>query len=97
MIANSSISILWLPLIVLLSAYAGYFFRSAQIAKARKRIIYLENEMLSNHAEILKLQQQIVLSEKENNQSQKSKVVLMKDAQPEENPDVTQIKSIKNK
>ena len=99
MIAQTSISLLWLPLIILVSAYAGYIFRSAQLAKARKRILSLENEMLSNHAEILKLQQELVQIEKENNLSTKSRVVLMKDkdAQPEENPDAAQKKSIKNK
>ena len=99
MIAHLSISILWLPLIILVSAYAGYFFRSAQLAKARKRILSLENEMLGNHAEILKLQQEIVQIEKDNNLSTKSRVVLMKDkdVHPEENPDAAQKKSINNK
>lgn len=85
MIANSSISILWLPFIVLIAAFVGFLFRSAQIAKSKKRIVYLENEMLRNHAEILKLQQDIVEYEKNNGAAYKSRVVPMKDSQSDEN------------
>ena len=37
---------------------AGYFLRSHQLNKLRKKIIELEKEMLSNHADILGLQRQ---------------------------------------
>jgi hypothetical protein len=94
MIANSSISILWLPLIVLLAVFAGFFFRSSQIAKSKKRIIYLENEMLRNHAEILKLQQEIVENEKKNGLAPKSRVVPMKESQADENSEAIQKKKL---
>jgi cell division protein FtsB len=85
MIANLSISILWLPAIIIIAAYMGFYFRSSQIAKSRKRIIYLENEMLRNHAEILKLQQEIAINERANDSLYKSRVVPMKDPQPDIN------------
>ncbi len=36
----------------------GFFLRGRQLTKSRKRIIELEKEMLSNHAEILELQKE---------------------------------------
>ena len=98
MLANSTISIFWLPLIVLMSALAGFFLRRAQLYKSKKRIIYLENEMLSNHAEILKLQQELVMMEKNSALPHKSRVVPMKDSQQEgntENPETSPLKKIK--
>jgi Tfp pilus assembly protein PilN len=94
MIANLSISILWLPLIVLLAAFAGFLFRSSQIAKSKKRIIYLENEMLRNHAEILKLQQEMIENERNNVLAHKSRVVPMKESPPDENSEAVQKKKL---
>ncbi len=94
MIANLSISILWLPVIILIAAFAGFSFRSAQIIKSKKRIIYLENEMLRNHAEILKLQQELVEMEKTNGLTHKSRVVPMKDSQQEDNTEAGQKKKL---
>lgn len=37
----------------------GFFIRSAAIAKHKKRVISLEDEMLSNHSRILDLEKQI--------------------------------------
>lgn len=37
----------------------GYLFKSGVIAKHKKRILSLENEMLSNHSRILELEKQI--------------------------------------
>lgn len=37
----------------------GMFFRTRQLRKKVLRIYELENEMISNHAEILRLQQEI--------------------------------------
>jgi|GEM_PF-1550940 len=84
MIANLSISILWLPLIFLISACGGFFFRSAQIKKAKKRVLNLESEMLNNHAEILKLQHEIARMEKTSDLTYKSRVVPMKDSQSDD-------------
>jgi hypothetical protein len=36
----------------------GFIFRSGQIGSLRRKIIELENEMLSNHSEILELQKE---------------------------------------
>jgi len=72
------INVLWLPLIVLCSALAGYIFRSQQILKAKKQVSSLEREMLNNHAEILTLQQEIVKLQSKNS-TPKSLVVNMKE------------------
>jgi predicted RNase H-like nuclease (RuvC/YqgF family) len=92
MITNLSISVLWLPVITLISAYAGFYFRSSQIKKSKKRILYLENEMLQNHAEILKLQQELVETEKIYGLGHKSRVVPMKDSQADGNSEAGQKK-----
>jgi hypothetical protein len=44
---------------MLLVAFAvGFMFRSAQIKSYRRKVLDLEKEMLSNHAEILELQKE---------------------------------------
>lgn len=45
--------------IILGSAVIGYVFRSRQIKSARKKILALEKEMLTSHAQILALQGKI--------------------------------------
>ena len=94
MIANLFISILWLPVIILIAAFVGFSFRSAQITKSKKRIIYLENEMLRNHAEILKLQQELVEMENANGLTHKSRVVPMKDPQQDDSSEAGQKKKL---
>lgn len=37
----------------------GYFVKSGVIAKHKKRVLSLENEMLSNHSRILELEKKI--------------------------------------
>lgn len=51
------IHVLWIPVIIILSVLAGMLFRKVQLKKARNQILSLENEMMNNHAEILRLQQ----------------------------------------
>jgi hypothetical protein len=77
------ISVLWLPLMILLPAIAGYLLRSGQLAKSKKRILSLENEMLNNHAEILRLQKELVSFEKEV-RANKTIVVNIKDVSSED-------------
>lgn len=84
---SMSINVIWLPVIAIICVILGFTFRSNQIRKCKKRILSLENEMLSNHAEILKLQQELVTLKKENLPTYKSRVVPMKDLPPEENRD----------
>jgi hypothetical protein len=79
-----SISIFWLPVIVLISGVMGFLFRSSQIAKCKKRILSLENEMLNNHAEILKLQQELVTLKNDGGGASKTRIVNMKDPQQDE-------------
>jgi cell division protein FtsL len=50
-----NINVLVLVATIVAAAVAGYLLRSAQIASLKKKVINLENEMLSNHAEILEL------------------------------------------
>lgn len=49
----------------MVSAGAGFFIRTKQLRKKQQRILELENEMVSNHAEILKLQHELSSSRKE--------------------------------
>ena len=53
-----TINALLLVSIVLTATFLGFIFRSRQIASLRKKVIELENEMLSNHSEILDLQRE---------------------------------------
>lgn len=81
-----SIHIIWVPVILVAGIMLGFIFRSQQITKCKKRILSLENEMLNNHAEILRLQQDQVKYEKALSATSKTPVVSMKDL-PQDNPD----------
>jgi hypothetical protein len=81
-----SINVIWVPLIVVLSALAGFIFRSERIIKLKKEVSSLEREMLNSHAEILTLQQEIVRAQNKQTNS-KSLVVSMKDVQPTDESD----------
>jgi len=60
-----SLTVFQLLLLLLVSAGAGFFIRTKQIRKKQQRIVELENEMVSNHAEILKLQHELASSRKD--------------------------------
>lgn len=79
-----TVNVLWLPFIVLGSAILGYLFRKAKLMKSQKRVLSLENEMLSNHAEILHLQQEIAKNLKEKAARSSTPVVPMKDSNSDE-------------
>ncbi len=75
------INVLWVPAIVLASAIIGFLMRKGQLAKSQRRILSLENEMLQNHAEILRLQQDLARAEKSvPDRSSSTPVVPMKDS-----------------
>ena len=84
---SMSINVIWLPAIAILCAFAGFVFRSQQVKKGRKRILSLENEMLNNHAEILRLQQELATIKRENLPAYKSRVVPMNDLPSDETPE----------
>lgn len=44
--------------LIILAFLAGFFLRSSQLKKFKKKVLELENEMLSNHADILELQKE---------------------------------------
>lgn len=44
--------------------FVGYVFKAALLRKYRKRVLQLENEMLSNHARILSLEEKKAALEK---------------------------------
>jgi len=79
------VNVFWLPFIALLSAIIGFILRSAQLRKARQKILSLENEMLQNHAEILQLQKDMVRLQHSLGDS-KTPVVSIKDSSAEEKP-----------
>lgn len=75
------INVLWIPAIVLVSAFFGFVIRKATLIKSQRRVLSLENEMLNNHAEILQLQQEIKKIEIAHNARPSStRVVPMKDS-----------------
>ena len=74
-----TVNILWIPPIVVLSAIFGYLLRKGKLVKSQRRVLSLENEMLQNHAEILKLQQQLFNLENAGSTSS-TRVVPMKDS-----------------
>ena len=49
--------------IVIASAFAGFFLRTTQIARSRAHIILLEQEIRDDHAEILELQRDFIALE----------------------------------
>jgi hypothetical protein len=53
-----NINLFVLASVVAAAAFLGFIFRSRQISSLRKKVIELENEMLSNHSEILDLQRE---------------------------------------
>ena len=56
MSANITLAMLkWLIAAFASGSLLGFIFRSQKIAKAKKRILELETEMVENHAEILRL------------------------------------------
>lgn len=44
--------------LILFAFIAGFLTRRVQLGKLRKKVLELENEMLSNHADILELQKE---------------------------------------
>lgn len=44
--------------LIIFAFVAGFFLRSSQLKKFKKKVLELENEMLSNHADILELQKE---------------------------------------
>ena len=79
-----TINVLWLPFIVLFSAVLGYIIRKATLIKSQKRVLSLENEMLANHAEILKLQQELATIERSQSGKSSTPVVPMKESGSDE-------------
>lgn len=53
-----SINVLLFAGIILVAIFAGFSFRSNQIAKHKRKVVELEKEMLDNHSEILELQKE---------------------------------------
>ncbi|HLY68852.1 MAG TPA: hypothetical protein VKR53_03930 [Puia sp.] len=78
--------------IIFASALAGFLIRSVQIARSRARILLLEQEIRSNHAEILELQKDFIALELKMNVV-KGPVIKMKNVLKETNneklPDVS--------
>lgn len=53
-----NINVMLLAGIVATAGFLGFIFRSQQIGSLKRKVIELENEMLSNHSEILDLQRE---------------------------------------
>lgn len=79
--------------IVLASVFVGFMIRRNQISYLKQKIVELEKEMLSNHAEILELQKNKALLE-QNLQASKIPVIPL-NAAKEENPDKLSDKALR--
>jgi hypothetical protein len=53
-----NINIFLIGALLLVAFFAGYLLRGNELRKQRNKIYELEQEMLSNHAEILELEKQ---------------------------------------
>lgn len=74
-------NVMWVPAIVLASAICGYLGKKIKLVKSQQRVISLENEMLENHAEILRLQKELSRMEKVyDSRPSSTRVVPMKDS-----------------
>ena len=58
-VTQTSFSLSLLLVISLVSLLIGYLIRSNAIRKYKNKVVSLENEMLKNHARILKLEKQL--------------------------------------
>ena len=58
-VTQTSFSFPLLLVISLVSLLVGYLIRSNAIRKYKSKVVSLENEMLKNHARILKLEKQL--------------------------------------
>jgi hypothetical protein len=57
-------------LAIVTGAFVGYIFKAALLKKYKKRVLQLENEMLSNHSKILALEKKNAEMERDfNNRS----------------------------
>lgn len=74
--------------IVAAAALLGFIFRSNQIASLKRKVINLENEMLSNHSEILDLQRENASLEQQMQQLH-IPVISMKNTREEKSNDIT--------
>lgn len=72
------------------AAFLGFIFRSRQIISLRKKVIELENEMLSNHSEILDLQRENAILEQQIKQMH-IPVIAMKPVRDDKSPDTHDI------
>ncbi len=60
-----SIDVSMLVGIIVIALATGFLFRSAQLKKQKYRVCELEKEMMASHAEILELQQEKQVLEKQ--------------------------------
>ncbi|MBE7173399.1 MAG: hypothetical protein INR73_22695 [Williamsia sp.] len=91
---NLYVHVFLLPLVMIVSVLAGMLFRSAQLKKAKNQVLSLENEMLNNHAEILRLQRELAVEKSSPRTS--APVVLLNEQRPEEKdkPDLAVKKNV---
>lgn len=85
-----TISILPLSGLVFAALALGFLFRSSQLKSSRKKVLELEKEMLSNHADILELQKEKATLIKQMRES-KIPVILMNPSK-EDNDKSRQVK-----
>jgi cell division protein FtsB len=85
-----NINALLLVGLVVSAAFLGFIFRSRQIVSLRRKVIELENEMLSNHSEILDLQRENASLEQQMKQMH-IPVIAMKQVREDKSSDTHEI------
>jgi hypothetical protein len=73
----------------------GFFARSSQLSSLRKKVLELESEMLSNHADILDLQREKVQLEQQIKQS-KIPVIPMRASKDDDSLKFQEVKKVAN-
>jgi hypothetical protein len=79
-----TISILPLTGLMLTAFAVGFLLRGSQLKSSRRKILELEKEMLSNHADILELQKERAIMTK---QMRESKIPVIPMNSPKEDSD----------
>ena len=60
-----TLNIFWIPLACLISAFAGFILRSAQLNRLKEQVVRLEKQNLQTDAEVLALQRENGLLQQE--------------------------------
>jgi len=93
-----TLNILWIPLLCLICAIAGFLLRSAQISKLKDQVWNLEKQGVQRDAEILSLEKENgILHEQLKNNNQVPVIPMTSKENPDKLPDGTSRKKLLEK